>query len=488
MSNNIFARLFALLLCLIVLIPLISGCSDNSDKNGAKITETLAETTVTSDEDQLYDNLPAGSYGGHEFRILNNISNFAITDMSAETLTGDPVNDAIHNRNSYVENKLNIKILVTDMGYNEIVSTVQKLFNTGDYEYDIVYDEAWAISSLAKQGCFVSFSDCPDVLDISMPWWSKDALESLTIGNNLYMLMGDMNLMFMESAWAVAFNKEILRDRGYTDLYSIVNSGKWTMDKMSEIMSAAATDLDNNGMDTSDIWGAVTYYGVVNPLIKSSGIYLVRRDENSLPVYSGNDERLIDVYTKIVKIFYSNDNEVYNNKVSTTCPGLTDWTSMFKDGNSAFMLEVMGGIRKLREYDIDFGIVPMPKYDEAQDGYITLTAQYAAGLAIPAQSPDLTRTCTVIQNLGAYSYKWLRSAYYEKTLKGKVASDTESAEMLNIIYKNSVFELDLIYAFQISETIKNCAIDRSANLKSALDAKEKVINRLISDLCKYYIN
>jgi ABC-type glycerol-3-phosphate transport system substrate-binding protein len=406
--------------------------------------------------------------------------------MDADTLSGDPVNDAIFNRNSFVENQLGISITVNDMGYNEIVNTVLKLYNAGDNEYDIVYDEAWAIASLAKQGCFIPVGDCPDALNTSMTWWSENALESLTIGNKLYMLMGDMNLMFMESAWAVSFNKGILRDRGYTDLYGLVDSGKWTMEKMSEIMTAAATDLNGNGMDSGDIWGAVTYYGVVNPLIKSSGLYLVTRDANSLPVYLGADEKLFDVYNKIVKMFYDNDSVVYNNKVSLTCPGLTDWPSLFYNGNSAFMLEVMGGIRKLRSYDIDFGIVPMPKYDESQDSYITLTAHYAAGLAIPSQNPDLVRTCTIIENLGAYSYKWLRGAYYEKTLEGKVANDTESAKMLNIIYQNPVFELDLIYSFQISETIKNSAIDKSTNLKSALEAKKKVIDRLISDLNKYY--
>jgi hypothetical protein len=179
MSNNISARLCGLLLCLIVFVSLLSGCSDNSVDETTGTTETDAGTSAVPEEDKLYDNLPTGNYDGYEFRILNNISNFAITDMDADTLSGDPVNDAIFNRNSFVENQLGISITVNDMGYNEIVNTVLKLYNTGDNEYDIVYDEAWAIASLAKQGCFIPVGDCPDALNTSMPWWSENALESL---------------------------------------------------------------------------------------------------------------------------------------------------------------------------------------------------------------------------------------------------------------------------------------------------------------------
>lgn len=76
----------AMILVLCIMFSLIS-CSDSSgtssDNQETNKVNQPEETTV--DENALlYSDVPTGDFEQYEFRMLNNISNFAYTEMTAE--------------------------------------------------------------------------------------------------------------------------------------------------------------------------------------------------------------------------------------------------------------------------------------------------------------------------------------------------------------------------------------------------------------------
>ena len=102
---------------LFVIAALLTACGNGetaetektADTAGGTDTETAAETL--SEKEQLLAALPTGDYGGYDFMMLNNESNFAYTQMGAEELTGEGINDAIYNRNLSIGERFNVKIV-----------------------------------------------------------------------------------------------------------------------------------------------------------------------------------------------------------------------------------------------------------------------------------------------------------------------------------------------------------------------------------------
>jgi hypothetical protein len=87
--------------------------------------------------------------------------------------------------------------------------------------------------------------------------------------------------------------------------------------------------------------------------------------------------------------------------------------------------------------DTEFGIVPYPKYDTAQPEYLPNTAGvFLSVVTVPSTNTDIENTGLFLE---AFAYDGSRSvvpAFYENILKGKVARDDESVDMLEYIFGN----------------------------------------------------
>ncbi|MBQ4137301.1 MAG: hypothetical protein IJD67_04240, partial [Clostridia bacterium] len=90
----------------------------------------------------------------------------------------------------------------------------------------------------------------------------------------------------------------------------------------------------------------------------------------------------------------------------------------------------------MREMSDDFGILPFPKWDEAQEEYITLSHNSATTVCIPI-SVDTEKAneevSAAIEALASESYRRVTIAYYETALKAAYNRDDQSAQMIDII-------------------------------------------------------
>lgn len=93
----------------------------------------------------------------------------------------------------------------------------------------------------------------------------------------------------------------------------------------------------------------------------------------------------------------------------------------------------------------DYGILPYPKWDEAQTEYYTMVDGSHDILAVPITATNLERTGIITEALSAESYKRVIPAYYETALKTKYARDDESVQMLDMIANSRVFDIGYVY-------------------------------------------
>jgi hypothetical protein len=63
---------------------------------------------------------------------------------------------------------------------------------------------------------------------------------------------------------------------------------------------------------------------------------------------------------------------------------------------------------------------------------------------------ELDMVSAVMESLASFSYKTVRPAYYETTLRTKIAQDPQSAEMFDIIIDNIYIDAGIIYTATLS--------------------------------------
>lgn len=486
------------ILTLLLLTVLLAGCA--GDGTTETVGKTAGDTTPSTETETLSEKerqiaaLPTGDYGGYDFMMLNNESNFAYTQMSAEELTGEGINDAIFNRNNAVAERLNVKLVENKVPYAEVTSTMNTSIAAGDSTYSCFWNESQFVAPFAIAGSLWNVHDIAP-LSLDQPWWNAGAMADLTIKDYLYFLVGDLHLMFRESFWMVGFNKNIADDAGLDDLYTVVRDGKWTMDRMGEAMTAARADLNGDGvMDGNDRFGMACYEGCVIPLFIGGGESLVERDTDGIPHFVAPDDRFYRTYEKIVSTYFASNldyscigGKTKNIDQYADAAGVDSFHGVFLSGHALFYLEPIGSLKKLRSMDAEFGVLPYPKLDEAQQDYATYIANYAAVCGIPVSAEDPERVGVVLENLCGLSHWELQDAYIKDTLSFKYIRDEESREMLDIIFDTGRFNLsDQLDVNTVRSKIQDSAIagkDSVASiLEKALPAAEKKLDENIRKL------
>jgi len=101
-----------------------------------------------------------------------------------------------------------------------------------------------------------------------------------------------------------------------------------------------------------------------------------------------------------------------------------------------------------RGMESDFGILPLPKYDENQDNYYSVVNPYTGALlGVPKSADDFERVSVILEALAAEGKYTLQPAYYDVVLQRKYTRDEESGEMLDLIFGSRVYDVGAVYAF-----------------------------------------
>ena len=441
MKKRILSTL--LLISMLSALTVTSACGDTTD-DGGKTTETTSTGEVTTVEEGPQLELPDVNYEGKEFTILSTVH--ADYEYVSEEQTGDIVSDAVYNRNRNVEELLGINLnIITEPGHWDDRDNFNHLITSsvmsGDGAYDLVNGVTVCVLLVAGDGLFVNALDL-DYINFDKPWWIQGMEDDLAIGGKLFGFIGDASLSMYKDLTVIYFNKTLLENYNLENPYDLVREGKWTIDKLSEMSSAAASDLNGDGkMDTAtDQFGYVTAAVPQRTFQTATEFKVFRYDENKNPYVADLTEHEISVFEKLNKFVgdtmtnssqYANDQTVVSN--------------IFNDERSLFMCQFLYVTEYLRDMKSDFGIIPVPKYDENQENYHTQIGTSTSMFFIPRTTNDLDLTSMVCEALSYYSWRDVVPAYYEIALKEKYTRDEDVKEMLELI-RNSA-QMDFTFAY-----------------------------------------
>ncbi len=491
-------NILTVILASLMMLQTVSCAKDNPENKTTPDSTAPSETTPAGESDEstaetdesetrLKPDIPeTADFGGDEIKFLHWYTpGWEDTvrynrDIFSEGLTGEAINDAVYNRNIKIEDAYKVKIAL-EMADNSTLSTMlAQIVTTGDQSYDVVYQILSSASSSIQKSYFRNLFDVPNI-DLTKPWWDQNSIESLSSGGKLPVVATSINVIDKDGTAAIAFNKTIAAANQLPDIYELVREGKWTYDQLSTLAEAACVDSNGDGkMSPDDVYGFLGGRDVIDSLFHGSGSLFVTKDENDSFVFTFGSERDIDAVSKGIDIC---NQTWYFNHHAWSDQSDSFYRQLFEEGHGLFFWMRLDDVTSMRAGDADFGIIPIPKYDEAQEQYASLVSQHTTGLMsipITKDGADLEELGMILEALAAESHYTLIPEYIETSLKTKNSRDAESADMLDIIINNRVFDPMNIYNFaNFGDAIMDACDANNKDLASLIKSKEKLVNKMI---------
>ncbi|MBQ4043040.1 MAG: hypothetical protein IJD06_03505 [Clostridia bacterium] len=439
-------KLLAASLAALMLASSLASCA--TDEGGTDTDSTPVVTDVTAPvEETTAPHIPERNLDGFTFRVnarsdQTGNSAFAVKDLWVEGTTGEPINDAVYERNAMMEQTYNFTIEQVYSAANQL-GEIRTAVSAGDsYEAAIVLGTS--VASLAQEGCLYDLYSVPHV-DFTGAWWDQNAVEAFTLMDKMFFTTGDMNTVAFDRTCVTTFSKKLIEDNGLENPYDLVREGKWTLDKVYEMGTVANRDMDGDGKLTSEGGDTVGFFVYsMSPLyyFYGAGERMSTYDEAGKPVLTVNNERAVNVVDKMYQYLNQSNPDV---TVGLWAPMRT----MFTENRALFanvaVSDAKGNFRENCEED--FGFLPIAKFTEDQDRYYNLVAfqDWTHLWCIPTTCSDTDKVGFLFEAFAYHSTDTVRRAYYDITLSGKVVRDKDSNEMLDLIFANRVYDIATIY-------------------------------------------
>ena len=455
------------------------GISENTTTGGDS-DATAVNTAATSDSTSLVAEIPDVKYDGYEFKILGGkiaSTSYAVQEeIFAEEQNGEPLNDALYDRNKMVEDKLGVTIVKVES--DNVASDMSKSVMAADEAYDAALDTIMSHVSGINGGVVTDLTELP-YIDIDKPWWNKNAIDTASIANKSYLLFGDLNYSDKNSTWALVFNKRLYEENGLEEPYEMVRNGEWTLDKLEEQCRDITQDLNGDTvLDHNDQWGLLSSDSAVIGFITSCGIKTIETDSAGEFVFSLDSERNVDALSSLYSFFSNGQIQLRAQAMDGLVPDIwTEIINIFKEGRALYRITTLSDVSTMRDMEDDFGILPLPKLDEEQDSYYsTYQAWSGRCYVVPKGASDLERTSAILEYMCSVSTDTLIDAYYDVTLQRKVSRDDESAQMLDIIFDSYTSDIGLTYEIGgMRDMIQNMMKASSDTVVSTLASKKESI-------------
>ncbi len=497
-------RILACLLALLMLCLTAVACADNGDEDigedvdttpdaGAQTTPAdVPEETTTANEYQVEDGLPADlKFDGETVHVLSRDNDGSRDEISVDDYNGEPINDAIYERNIEVENRLGIEIENTKLSGGAYVVTeeIRTLVQSGTHAYDMFANSCYSTIMYTSEGLFHDLTDV-EYLDLSQPYWSQGFNDVASYGNSQYICAGAMGLTLYRYMFVTMFNKDMLADRGVDNLYSVVNAGKWTLDYQAELAAQMYVDANGDGTkDEADTYGFISCpMAYIDPYWSSCKLPILNKDNDNRYVLALDIDRMANAVDKILKLYHETEGSYIYASVSDAQNQL-NLATHFGDGRSATATLRLLAVetRELKDMTDKYGIVPIPKLNEAQDGYQTFVHDQFTGLGIPltVEEDRLPLVGAFMECTCSASYRTVIPAYYEMAIKDKYLNDTESAEMLDMIYENIYIDGGVLYTKSIAsvhQKLRDIVQSKSNSTANMFKALSRTLDRQLETL------
>ena len=475
--------LWTLLLCL-VLSSCSNGTENVQEETAADETLMSAETAAAEDaaEDTAAEEEPAGTpaypyeitdLGGGDFTILNCDDGlwqgtFHVIDYEDET--GEAISDALFRRARHTEESFNcvLKIEKPSTDLSAVYQELGRAVTAGDDLYDAAYAGLASFGSAITSTYSVNLHDI-ETLRMEEPWWNHMFIENMTLNNCLFSSIDYVNMMGYGYSNVLFFNRDMFTQLNIPLPYDQVREGSWTYDAMYECLEIG---VSLNGAASFNYNDTIQHEEGTMVMLDGSGEFLVSRDDSGNPYVRTDLERMQNVCSKLASMFTQDGYCMMANG-----PAMNS----FMNNHALFFQTALGvSAETFRDLEFAYGILPLPKYDEAQEQYYTMISEYTLSLLIPKSAADPTISGNVIDYMAYHGYYDIVPVMQD-TFCYKGTRDQDSIDMMNITLETMTVDVGYLYGWSGSlvKELSSGIAKGNDTFASSVAAKTKAITKMM---------
>ncbi len=443
------ARIISLMIALVMLFAVVA-CSDPNPSEGDGTTGGNATTTAPEGEATTEDNYDANGYikdridpnlnfGNEVFEIL--AWEHSLPEFDMEDQTGNVVENAVFIRNANTEERLGVDLNFTiikgnSSAFRDFCQVVDNTITAGTDSYDAIGCYLRSAGVLTLQHHLQNLLEV-DHLDFEMPWWSDSLLELNTIHDKLYFISGDIASTLIYQMMFMIYNNDLGKDLGMTNPQELAIDGGWTLDVLFTMAKDVYTDLDNDtAKSEGDRYGLFSFsHPNLDIFYMGSDLHYMHPDADGNLVVSDDvlSDKSFSILDRFIE-FYKGSDGWFNTKISSG--------TVFAQGNSLFY-NITGQIlaQDLRNTDMDYSIMPAPKYDATQPKYHTAVAFTHTMYCIPVNASNMAMSGAVLECMASEGYRNVTPALFESAFKAQYSKNPNDAVIFEIIRDNVVFDI-----------------------------------------------
>ena len=502
---KLFARLLALLLALMTVLVLVAACNDDPGSAG----ENGDNSNVIDDRydinGRLTDDLPDSlNYNGEKVTILH-WNNAGTPEFEQESVTGDNVRDAVYDRNNQIEDRLNIDLQFFGIrgsgdDRNDFIAHVEAIYQANTQDYDLIAVYARTAGALAIQGYYYNLSTIQDsYIDLEKPWWPQQLVETVSFGTgSYYFLSGDMSPNVLSMMHLMYINKDMFSKLQIANPYQLVYDGKWTIDKLIEITSDVYKDQDNdNKCSTSDQYGFVALHYVTDSFYPGSNLRYIDKHETDWLTLSPDytSSKTVKLINKLGSWAATDSVWLHSSWVEGR-DNMWDHADAFAAGNVLVIMQHAYYAEEwLLDSDFEYGLVPVPKYDEKQVNYYTGMGNPWSlyGIFLDFNQRDdkaatLSMLSAVIECYASEGYRLITPEVFEVNMQLKYSAGQDETNMFEFVRSGIVFDLGKIFLNDLGmiAELPSMAIYSNASWSAAYGAYKRSITANLEDIVESF--
>ena len=454
-----FFRTTALFLALLLLFStwIMTACATDEPVDDTQTpiddpTETPDDPKEPESDRLPLDYLPSTTYGGAQVHVLawtvnqetpGNGLRAPWEEIDVDLQSGDMLDDAIYDRNALVEEIYDVVITkqyVSVDAPQEYATTLRANESSGDQAFQMITSLTLGVRPYSEEGLMTDLNTL-EYLHTDMPWWNQDSVRSYAWGSTLYFAAPEMLLRDKGATAAMFYNQKIAEDEGLDDLYALAESGEWTFERLVWACEDVVADMDGDDKVSSpeDMYGI---YGGTRDipyfLYNGMGQKFAHMDEDGYLELDYGTEESVLMWQQILDSIMYTEYYVLNQADLSLFPS---GYHIFTAGHSLFQVGMVKEVLTLRSMETDYGILPIPKYDEYQEDYSSLVwMHHDSVLGIPASCTNTEMISVVLEHMSYLSYYDVYPIFYDTIILGRSARDQQSKEMLQIIFRTRSFD------------------------------------------------
>lgn len=487
--SNDMKKIVALLLLFCIVLMAFVSCKDNGSTKQPPKPPREDETG----EDVVP--LPEADYSNLTYNIISRETYSYEWDYVEED-AGAVINDAIFERNTAVESRYGIVLTTTYVSNasfdNNFINPINNAILAGDDTYQLVAGYQYRLAPAATTGNFLNWYDVPNI-DLEREWWNGDFVDAAAYNDHAYVLTGSLSLSHLYSSSCFFFNQDLLNARfqnGSEEIFDHVEAGTWTIDTFYEYAKECSTENGDEVWDSEDLYGfATNTTTAIDGFLFAFDIPVTQKNDKGTPVLAGVDEKLVNATIKINDII-----NVGGHTFDQSADGLDmdSFIGMFVMSKAVFSTGRLADAQTLRSSELNYGILPYPKWDSEQEGYHSYTLDYSTVFAIPRIVENAEMVGTVTEALAYYSYQYVRDALYNTVLKYRDAKDENSSKCVDIILNGARYDFANIYAYAWGDVqgpaslLRVCINQKMTYIKSGFKSNETRYNTVLTEFLKAF--